>query len=67
MAMTTKIMRPHAAASRFWLERAGVSGVVIEVSECMRPRPLSNPGDVGLVNVRGQNRKTGFTGGPAAG
>ena len=63
--MTTKIMRPHAAASRFRLERAGVSGVVIEVSECMRPRSLSNPGGVGPVNVRGQNRKTGFPAAPA--
>jgi hypothetical protein len=51
-------MRPHAAASRFRLERSGVGVVVIEVSECMRPRPLSNPGGdwAGLVNA---GRQTG--------
>lgn len=57
-------MRPHAAASRFRLERAGVSVVVIEVSECPRFPRLSNSGGVGPVNVRGQNRKTGFPAAP---
>ena len=62
-------MRPHAAANRFRLERSGVGVVVIEVSECMRLRPVSNPGSI-LEPIRRpgehpeSNRRTRFPLGP---